>query len=193
MDRIPSAVVVTPVLRLHQAIYRGSRGWIGKRLIGRPSLLLTTRGRRTGRQRTNALIYCKDGGVVGRRGVQRWKRSRPGWLANLRAEPHVVVQVGRKKWSATARVASPEERTRLWPLVNRHNRGLAPLLHPGAHGRYDAYQRARHARSRSSSSRRRTTATPSPDEGAHHERHGRITTLMARELPRSIAVSTARR
>ena len=41
-----------------------------------------------------------------------------------------------------ARVASPEERARLWPLVNRHNRGFAPLLHPGAHGRYDAYQRA---------------------------------------------------
>jgi deazaflavin-dependent oxidoreductase (nitroreductase family) len=142
VDRIPSAVVVTPVLRLHQAIYRGSRGWIGKRLIGRPSLLLTTRGRRTGRQRTNALIYCKDGVswvVVASNGGSD---HAPGWLANLWAEPHVVVQVGRKKWSATARVASPEERTRLWPLVNRHNRGLAPLLHPGARGRYDAYQRA---------------------------------------------------
>jgi deazaflavin-dependent oxidoreductase (nitroreductase family) len=63
-------------------------------------------------------------------------------LANLRTEPQVVVQVGRKKWSATARVASSDERARLWPLVNRHNRGFAPLLRPGAHGRYDAYQRA---------------------------------------------------
>ncbi|MGO9872191.1 MAG: nitroreductase/quinone reductase family protein [Acidimicrobiia bacterium] len=48
--------------RLHQAIYRGSRGGcIGRRLIGRPTLLLTTRRRRTGRERTNALIFCKDG------------------------------------------------------------------------------------------------------------------------------------
>ena len=141
MDRIPSAVVVTPVLRLHQAIYRGSRGWVGKRLIGRPSLLLTTHGRRTGRPRTSALIYCKDDAswvVVASNGGSD---HGPGWLANLRAEPHVVVQVGRKKWSATARVAAPEERARLWPLVNRHNRGLAPVVHPGTHGRYDAYQR----------------------------------------------------
>ena len=142
MDRIPSAVLVTPVLRLHQAIYRGSRGWIGRRLIGPSTLLLTTRGRRTGRQRTNALIFCKDGTswvVVAANGGSDHS---PGWLANLRTEPHVVVQIGRKKWPATARVASPEQRARLWPLVNRHNRGLAPLFHPGAHGRYDAYQRA---------------------------------------------------
>jgi deazaflavin-dependent oxidoreductase (nitroreductase family) len=141
VDRIPSAVVVTPVLRLHEAIYRGSRGWIGRRLIGRSTLLLTTRGRQTGRPRTNALIYYKDGAswvvVASNGGSDRG----PGWLANLRAEPHVVVQVGHKKWQATARVASADARARLWPLVNRHNRGLAPLFHPGAHGRYDAYQR----------------------------------------------------
>jgi hypothetical protein len=35
----------------------------------------------------------------------------------------------------------PEERARLWSLVNKNNRGLAPLFHLGAHGRYDAYQR----------------------------------------------------
>jgi F420H(2)-dependent quinone reductase len=142
VNRIPSAVVTTPVLRLHQAIYRGSRGWIGRRLIGRSTLLLTTHGRLTGRLRTNALIFYKDGTswiVVASDGGS--DRS-PGWLANLRTDPQVVVQVGRKKWAATARIASPEDRTRLWPLVNRHNRGLAPLLHPGAHGRYDAYQRA---------------------------------------------------
>jgi deazaflavin-dependent oxidoreductase (nitroreductase family) len=142
MDRVPSTLVVTPVLRLHQAIYRGTRGWIGKRLIGRPSLLLTTLGRRTGRQRTNALIYYKDDSswvVVASNGGSN---HGPGWLANLRTEPHVQVQVGRRQWPATARVATVDERARLWPLVNRHNRGLAPLLHPGTHGRYDAYQRS---------------------------------------------------
>ena len=38
-------------------------------------------------------------------------------------------------------MASAEERERLWPLVNRHNMGLAPIMHPGARGRYDVYQR----------------------------------------------------
>jgi len=142
LDRVPSTLVVTPVLRLHQAIYRGTSGWLGKRLIGRPSLLLTTLGRHTGRQRTNALIYYKDGSswvVVASNGGSN---HGPGWLANLRTEPHVRVQVGRRQWVATARVAAADERARLWPLVNRHNRGFAPLLHPGTHGRYDAYQRS---------------------------------------------------
>src|SRR5207344_1591504 len=65
-----------------------------KRLIGRPSLLLTTLGRLTGRQRTNALIYYKDGSswvVVASNGGSNHS---PGWLANLRTEPHVLVQVG---------------------------------------------------------------------------------------------------
>jgi hypothetical protein len=37
-------------------------------------------------------------------------------------------------------VASAEERKRLWPRVSRHNMGLAPIMHPGARGRYDVYQ-----------------------------------------------------
>ena len=108
---------------------------------GLPSLLLTTLGRRTGRQRTNALIYCKDGSswvVVASNGGSD---HGPGWLANLRSEPRVGVQVGRRRSAATARVATPDERARLWPLVNRHNRGFAPVLHPGTRGRYDTYQR----------------------------------------------------
>ena len=99
MDRVPSALVVTPVLRLHQAIYRGTRGWIGKRLIGRPSLLLTTLGRRTGRQRTNALIYYKDGSSWVVVASNSGSDHGPGWLANLRTEPDVRVQVGRRQWA----------------------------------------------------------------------------------------------
>jgi deazaflavin-dependent oxidoreductase (nitroreductase family) len=141
MDRAPSTLVVTPYLRVQQAIYRASRGWVGRRLTGAPSLLLTTVGRKSGRRRTRALIYYKDAAtwvvVASNGGSDRG----PGWLANLAAEPQVVVQDGRRKWPARARVAAPEERARLWPLVNRNNRGLAYLLHRGARGRYDVYQR----------------------------------------------------
>jgi deazaflavin-dependent oxidoreductase (nitroreductase family) len=65
----------------------------------------------------------------------------PSWLLNLQAHPGVGVQIGLKKFSAQASVASAEERKRLWPRVNRHNMGLAPVMHPGAWGRYDMYQR----------------------------------------------------
>ena len=55
----------------------------------------------------------------------------PAWLLNLEAEPRVTVRVGRRVLRATARVATPEERAQLWPLVNRTNRGLSRVLHPG--------------------------------------------------------------
>jgi deazaflavin-dependent oxidoreductase (nitroreductase family) len=141
MDRVPSTLVVGPYLRVHQAVYKVTRGQIGRRLAGTPSLLLTTVGRKTGQKRTNALTYYRDGDawvVVASNGGSDHP---PSWLANLKADPHVLVRDGAKVSSALARVASDEERARLWPLVNRNNRGLAPLLHRGAHGRYDVYQR----------------------------------------------------
>ena len=141
MDRIPSSLVTGPYLRLQEAIYKASGGRVGRRLAGTPTLLLTTVGRRTGQQRVHALSYLKDGDawvvVPSNGGSDR----APGWLANLKANPNVVVQDGTTKYSATARLASDDEQARLWPLVNRNNRGLAPVLHPGATGRYDVYQR----------------------------------------------------
>ncbi len=64
----------------------------------------------------------------------------PGWYHNVIADPVVSVQIGRRRTQATARTAEGREREKLWTLVNRNNRGLAPLLHPGATGRYDGYQ-----------------------------------------------------
>jgi deazaflavin-dependent oxidoreductase (nitroreductase family) len=137
----PAATLQLPYLRLHQFIYRHSGGLIGSRIIAGRNLLLTTTGRRTGKPRTSALIYIKDG--------ERWvvvasnggSDHPPSWLLNLQAHPGVAVQIGPKKFSARASVASAEERERLWRRVNLHNMGLAPIMHPGARGRYDVYQR----------------------------------------------------
>lgn len=141
VDRVPSTLFVGPYLRLQQAVYKGTKGWIGRRLAGAPTLLLTTTGRKSGLRRTNALTYYRDGRswvvVASNGGSDR----PPGWLLNLEADPSVQVQDGRRKHMATARLAPLEEKERLWPLVNRSNRGLAPLLHGGARGRYDVYQR----------------------------------------------------
>jgi deazaflavin-dependent oxidoreductase (nitroreductase family) len=91
--------------------------------------------------RTNGLTFCRDRGdlivVASNGGSDR----PPAWLLNLQADPRVTVRVGRRVMSATARVAGPEERAQLWPLVNRTNRGMAPIFHPGVRGRYDVYQR----------------------------------------------------
>jgi F420H(2)-dependent quinone reductase len=135
------ATLQWPYLKLHSFLYRHSGGVIGSRFVAGRALLLTTTGRKSAEPRTCPLIYVRDGKrlvvVASNGGSDR----APFWLLNLLAHPDVEVQVGRKRFSARAAVASAEERERLWPVVNRHNMGLAPILHPGARGRYDAYQR----------------------------------------------------
>ena len=130
-----------PYLKLHQALYRRSGGRVGERVGGARTLLLTTTGRKSGEPRTSALIYMQDGDRLVVAASKGGSDEPPHWLLNLVARPAVEVQIGRKRFAASASVASRAERERLWPLVNRNNRGLAPLIHRGARGRYDVYQR----------------------------------------------------
>jgi deazaflavin-dependent oxidoreductase (nitroreductase family) len=107
------------VLALHQLIYEKSGGRIGERIGRSPMLLLRTTGRKTGLTRTAALLYHRDGGnyvVVGSKGGSD---VAPAWARNLEALPDVGVQVGVKRFPARARIASPEERRRLWPEMTR--------------------------------------------------------------------------
>ena len=92
------------VLAIHQRLYERSDGRIGHRMLGTPTLLLRTQGRRSGVTRTNALVYAADDGgyvVVASKGGDDHP---PGWLLNLEAEPNVEVQVGRTRRPASARV-----------------------------------------------------------------------------------------
>jgi len=107
------------VLALHQFIYQNSGGRIGQRIGKAPMLLLRTTGRKTGRPRTAALLYHRDGSnyvVVGSKGGSD---VAPAWLRNLEATPDVGVQVGTRLFPARARVASADERRRLWPEMTR--------------------------------------------------------------------------
>jgi F420H(2)-dependent quinone reductase len=119
------------LLTLHQRLYERTGGLVGHRLIGVPSALLRTTGRRTGQPRTSALVYARDGGdylvVASNGGSDR----PPGWLFNIEAKPEVEVQVGRKQFAARARVVAADDPgyQRLWDAVNSNN-----------HGRYRRYQ-----------------------------------------------------
>jgi deazaflavin-dependent oxidoreductase (nitroreductase family) len=86
---------------------------------GVPTLLLTTRGHRSGTARRNALIYGRDGDryvVVASKGGSE---AHPYWYRNLAADPNVRVQVRGDRFDATARTATDEERARLWPEMSR--------------------------------------------------------------------------
>ncbi|HEY1524324.1 MAG TPA: nitroreductase family deazaflavin-dependent oxidoreductase [Solirubrobacteraceae bacterium] len=115
--------LTSQVLKVHEQIYRRTDGRLGHRLVGVPTLLLRTTGRRSGAARTNALVYARDGDdyllVASNGGSER----DPGWLHNLRAEPRVEIQVGRKRRPGLARVIEPSDVSfaRLWTLVNANN------------------------------------------------------------------------
>jgi deazaflavin-dependent oxidoreductase (nitroreductase family) len=101
----------------HTRRYVETDGAEGHLWRGYPTLVLTTRGRRSGRLRRNALIYGKDGNnyvVVASKGGAP---THPLWYRNLEADPNVRVQVLADKFPARARTASPEEKGRLWPMM----------------------------------------------------------------------------
>ena len=119
------------LLHVHQAVYDLTDGRVGHRMLGVPCLLLRTTGRRTGKSRTSALVYARDGAdyvVVASLGGSDHP---PAWLHNVRADPHVGVQVARERFPAVATVVDrgEEDYPRLWRAVNDVNRG-----------RYDGYQ-----------------------------------------------------
>jgi deazaflavin-dependent oxidoreductase (nitroreductase family) len=98
-------------------LYEHSGGKIAGTMQGAPVLLLTTRGRKTGKARTAPLIYGEDGNdlvVVASKGG--WPQH-PHWYTNLRADPHVEVMHGPRKRTMIARTADPAERARLWPRM----------------------------------------------------------------------------
>jgi len=98
----------------HVRRYVASDGVSGHEWSGVNTLLLTTRGRRTGKLRRTALIYGRDGDgyvVVGSKGGSH---KHPMWYLNLRDHPEVHLQVGADKFVAKARTAVGEERSRLW-------------------------------------------------------------------------------
>jgi deazaflavin-dependent oxidoreductase (nitroreductase family) len=77
-------------------------------------LLLFTKGRKSGEERINPLIFQPDGNdflVVASKGGAD---APPGWFLNLEAEPEVEVQVKGERFKARARTATDEEKPRMW-------------------------------------------------------------------------------
>jgi len=79
-----------------------------------PTLLLTTRGRKSGRELLLPLIYGKSGTnyvIVASKGGAP---AHPAWYLNLTSDPNVKIQVKDKRMQARARTATGTERQRLW-------------------------------------------------------------------------------
>jgi deazaflavin-dependent oxidoreductase (nitroreductase family) len=101
----------------HIRSYTESDGRRGHRWHGVNTLLLTTRGRKSGKLRRTALIYGEDGKryivVASMGGAPR----HPEWYLNLDADPEVRIQVGKEQFDAVATTATGAERSRYWSQI----------------------------------------------------------------------------
>lgn len=112
----------------HVRAYRETNGEVGYIWNGAPTLLLTTRGRKTGLSRTSAMIFGRDGDdylVVASVGGMP---EHPQWYRNLLAEPRAEIQVKAERIPVVARTAESTEKPRLWSIMT----GVWP--------NYDVYQ-----------------------------------------------------
>ncbi|MFC5747754.1 nitroreductase family deazaflavin-dependent oxidoreductase [Actinomadura rugatobispora] len=104
----------------HVKRYRETDGEVGYEWNGANILLLTTKGRKSGQERTSALIFGRDGDdylVVASTGGMP---KHPAWYLNLEADPNVEIQVKAEKIPVVARTAPEPERSRLWKIATSY-------------------------------------------------------------------------
>ncbi|HEY6627876.1 MAG TPA: nitroreductase family deazaflavin-dependent oxidoreductase [Acidimicrobiia bacterium] len=115
-----------------EEVFDSPSGWVSKHIDeyvetdgqkgyewrnGAPTLLLTTRGRKTGKLRRTALIFGVDGDRYVLVASVGGAAKNPAWYLNLVANPDVELQVKAEKVKGRARTASAEEKPRLWQLM----------------------------------------------------------------------------
>jgi deazaflavin-dependent oxidoreductase (nitroreductase family) len=101
----------------HVRVYRETDGERGYHWRGTTILLLTTKGRKSGEDRTFPLIFRSDGDrfvVVASKGGAP---DHPSWYKNLEAHPDAQVQVKGEVVPVRASTANGDERARLWQLM----------------------------------------------------------------------------
>jgi deazaflavin-dependent oxidoreductase (nitroreductase family) len=124
---MPSDAALKIMNAAHRAIIKITGGRQGWKAGTMPVLELTTTGRRSGLPRTVLLATpVQDGAamvVVASRGGDD---NNPAWFLNLASNPDVEVRLaGGPKLPMRARVATAEERSRLWPRVIADHRNYA--------------------------------------------------------------------
>jgi F420H(2)-dependent quinone reductase len=103
----------------HTFLYQRTGGRLGHSVPGVPGkmLLLDHVGAKSGAKRTSPLLYVRDGDDIVVVASKGGFPKHPAWYHNLIANPDTTVQIGSEHRPVHARVATPEERDRLWALA----------------------------------------------------------------------------
>jgi deazaflavin-dependent oxidoreductase (nitroreductase family) len=97
--------------------FRANRGQLSGPMAGRPLMLLTTTGAKSGQERTVVLGFRTDGDRYLAIASNNGNDVPPSWFGNLLASPVATVEVGPEKFQVRASVAGADERARLAPRI----------------------------------------------------------------------------
>jgi F420H(2)-dependent quinone reductase len=102
--------------RINTFMYRRGGGeGLGGTFQNIPVALVTTTGRKSGKERVNPLYFLRDGGRVILAASMGGADKNPMWYLNLKANPTVRVQIKKETLDLTARDATDQERVKYWP------------------------------------------------------------------------------
>ena len=120
---------IKPYSKLNVLLYKLTGGRILGTLTGRPVMLVTMTGAKSGKERTIPLMYVpyKDGVIVV--ASQGGAPKTPLWYNNLVKNPDVVVQYKSTKMNLRARQVDDAEKAAVWPTCVEH------------YAEYDDYQK----------------------------------------------------
>jgi deazaflavin-dependent oxidoreductase (nitroreductase family) len=103
--------------RLHTALLHRSRGRLGNRFRGGDVVLLTHRGRNSGRTFTTPLLHVRDGADLVVAASNGGVDAEPQWWLNLQADPRGEVEVRGRRWPVVAGPVAGADRDRLWQAL----------------------------------------------------------------------------
>jgi deazaflavin-dependent oxidoreductase (nitroreductase family) len=121
---MPSNAALKRMNAIHRLMIKVTGGRIGWKGMKMPVLELTTIGRKSGQPRTVLLMSpIQDGDAVVVVASRGGDDVHPAWFLNLSQNPQVEVSFqGKPKEARRARVATAEERARLWPLLTAEHK-----------------------------------------------------------------------
>ena len=104
--------------------FRANEGRVGGPFAGAPMILITHMGRKSGKQRTNPLVYHQEGDVMYVFGSKGGAPEHPEWYRNLLANPSATAEVGTEKFEVEASEVTGAERDRIFDA----NKALRPAF-----------------------------------------------------------------
>jgi deazaflavin-dependent oxidoreductase (nitroreductase family) len=115
---MPSRFALKSMNAIHKTLLTVSFGKVGWDAGKMPVLKLTTTGRKSGQKRlvmlTSPLQIGETWVIVASKGGDD---DHPAWFLNLQDNPSVEVDIRGKKTTRTARIATSDERAKLWPEI----------------------------------------------------------------------------